>query len=103
MISKITKQGNALYELGGGKIIDKGDHLKLSIEKSDEAVLTALKMAIAKYGTDLAVQGNIEFKKRILMVAQKHNLKVNFVDPQMQKIQEQHKSKINHPKQGMKR
>ena len=103
MIKKITKQGNAVYELGGGKIIDKGDHLKLSIEKSDEAVLTALKMAIAKYGTNLNVQGNIEFKKRILMVSQKNNLKVRFVDPQMQKIQEQHKPKTHQPKQGMKR
>jgi len=86
MITKITKQGNAVYELGGGKIIDKGDHLKLSIEKSDEAVLAALKMAIAKYGTNLDVQGTIEFKKRILMVSQKHNLKVSFIDPQMQKV-----------------
>ena len=103
MINKITKQGNVVYELGGGKIIDKGDHLKLSIEKSDEAVLTALKMAIAKYGTNLDVQGNIEFKKRILMVSQKHKLKVNFVDPQMQKIQEQYHIKTQRPKQGLKR
>jgi len=103
MISKITKQGNAVYELGEGKIIDKGNHLKLSIEKSDEAVLTALKMAIAKYGTNLDVQGNIEFKKRILMVSQKHNLKVSFVDPNMKQIQNQHQTKNNQSKQGLKR
>ncbi len=88
MISKITKQGNAVYELGGGKIIDKGDHLKLSIEKSDETVLTALKMAIAKYGTNLDVQGNIEFKKRILIVSEKHDLGINFSNATMKQIKE---------------
>jgi len=28
-------------------------------------------------------QGNLEFKKRVLMVTQKYDLKVNFADPQM--------------------
>jgi len=87
-ISKITKQGNTVYEVGkNSTVTDKGDHLKLSLEsKSDEAMLQALKMAVAKYGNTLDIQGNIEFKKRVLMVTQKYDLKVNFADPQMQKI-----------------
>jgi hypothetical protein len=87
-ISKVTKQGNTVYEVGkNSTVTDKGDHLKLSLEsKSDEAMLQALKMAVAKYGNTLDIQGNIEFKKRVLMVTQKHDLKVNFSDPQMQKI-----------------
>lgn len=60
-------------------------------------------MAIAKYSTNLDVQGNIEFKKRILMVSQKYNVKVNFTDSQMKKIQNQHRAKIQTSKQGMKR
>jgi len=68
-------------------VTDKEDHLKLSLEsKSDEAMLQALKMAVAKYGNTLDIQGNIEFKKRVLMAMQKYDLKVNFADPQMQKI-----------------
>jgi len=104
-ISKITKQGNAVYEVGkNSTVTDKGDHLKLSLEsKSDEAMLQALKMAVAKYGNTLDIQGNLEFKKRVLMVTQKYNLKVNFTDSQMQKIQEQHKTKISQHKQGVKR
>ena len=43
-------------------------------------------MAVAKYGNTLDIQGNLEFKKRVLMVSQKYDLKVNFSDPQMQKI-----------------
>jgi hypothetical protein len=109
MISKITKQGNAVYELEGGKIIDKGDHLKLSIEKSEEAVLAALKMAIAQYGNTLDIQGNIEFKKCVLMVTQKYDLKVNFADLQMQKIKSEmgKQTTVNNqskkPKKGMTR
>ena len=105
-ISKITKQGNAVYEVGrNSTVTDKGDHLKLSLEpKSDEAMLLALKMAVAKYGNTLDIQGNIEFKKHVLMVTQKYDLKVNFTDPQMKKIQDQHqKQNINQSKKGMSR
>jgi len=95
-ISKITKQGNAVYEVGkNSTVTDKGDHLKLSLEsKSDEAMLQALKMAVAKYGNTLDIQGNLEFKKRVLMVTQKYDLKVNFADPKMQKIKSELKMKI---------
>jgi len=110
-ISKITKQGNAVYEVGkNSTVTDKGDHLKLSLEsKSDEAMLQALKMAVAKYGNTLDIQGNIEFKKRVLMVTQKYDLKVNFTDPQMQKIKSemerdpQTKDQTRNSKKGMSR
>jgi len=87
-ISKITKQGNAVYGVGkNSTVTDKGDHLKLSLEsKSDEVMLRALKMVVAKYGNTLDIQGNIEFKKRALMVTQKYDLNVNFSDPQMREI-----------------
>ncbi len=112
-ISKITKQGNAVYEVGkNSTVTDKGDHLKLSLEsKSDEAMLQALKMAVAKYGNTLDIQGNLEFKKRVLMVTQKYELKVNFADPQMQKIksemqkqtQTQNTNKTKNSKKGISR
>jgi len=105
MISKITKQGNAVYEIGkNSKIIDKGDHLKISIDKSEADMVKALNMAIAKYGNTLDIEGSLEFKKRVLMVTQKYDLKINFTDPQMKKIQDQHqKQNTNQSKKGMKR
>jgi hypothetical protein len=91
-------------------VTDKGDHLKLSLEsKSDEAMLQALKMAVAKYGNTLDIQGDIEFKKRVLMVTQKYDLKVNFADPKMQKIKSEmgKQTTVNNqskkPKKGMTR
>ncbi len=106
MINKITKQGNAVYKLGGNStLIDKGDHLKITADKNEEAMLKALKMAMAKYGSTLNVQGNLEFKKRVLMVSQKYDLKVNFTDPQMKKIQDQHQkqNQTQSTKKGMSR
>lgn len=106
MINKITKQGNAVYKLGGNStLIDKGDHLKITADKNEEAMLKALKMAMAKYGSTLNVQGNLEFKKRVLMVSQKYDLKVNFTDPQMKKIQNQHQKQkqTQSTKKGMSR
>ncbi len=104
-ISKITKQGNAVYEVGkNSTVTDKGDHLKLSLEsKSDEAMLQALKMAVAKYGNTLDIQGNLEFKKRVLVVTQKYDLKVNFADPQMQKIRREMDKQTQTKKQGIQR
>ena len=72
-------------------------------------MLQALKMAVAKYGNTLDIQGNIEFKKRVLMVSQKYDLKVNFADSQMQKIKSEIKKqpRTNHQtkdsRQGMTR
>jgi len=77
---------------------------QLSLEsKSDEAMLQALKMAVAKYGNTLDIQGNIEFKKRVLMVTQKYDLKVNFANPQMQRIKGEMQKQVKTNKQGMKR
>ncbi|BAF73380.1 TraI/MobA(P) family conjugative relaxase [Sulfurovum sp. NBC37-1] len=107
-ISKVTKQGNAVYQVGkNSTVTDKGDHLKLSLEsKSDEAMLQSLKMAVAKYGNTLDIQGNLEFKKRVLMATQKYDLKVNFADPQMQKIKTETQTRADitkTPKKGMQR
>jgi len=102
-ISKITKQGNAVYELGvNSKVIDKGDHLKLSLNKSESDMAQALKMAIAKYGNTLNIQGNNEFKKQVLLVSQKYNLKIDFADKTMQQIQKDMKSNKQVEKKGMK-
>jgi len=85
--AKITKQGNVVYQVGkDSKIIDKGDHLKLSLQNNDKAILMALQMAKAMYGDTLDVKGDIAFKKHILMVSERYNLKLNFSNPVMKKI-----------------
>ena len=89
LISKITKQGKAVYKLNsGGKITDTGKDLKLSINMNDDDLATTLKMAVAQYGNSIDVGGDNVFKARVLEVNEKYDLKINFSNPSMAKIGE---------------
>ena len=85
---QITKEGKAVYEIEEqGKIVDTGSYLKVTIEDSDRAILTSLEMAKEKFGKRLDVQGSIEFKKRVMMVNERYDLKIEFLDKKMSRIQ----------------
>ena len=87
---QITKEGKAVYQVGGdGKIIDTGAYLKVTVEDSDRTILTSLQMAKEKYGDTLEVQGSLEFKKRVMMVNERYELKIKFTDKAMKRVQEQ--------------
>jgi hypothetical protein len=86
---QITKEGKAVYRIeGNGKIIDTGSYLKLTVEDNDRAILTSLQMAKEKFGERLDVQGSLEFKKRVMMVNERYELKISFTDKSMRRIQE---------------
>ncbi len=91
---QITKEGKAVYEIEEhGKIVDTGSYLKVTIEDSDRAILTSLEMATEKFGKRLDVQGSLEFKKRLMMVNERYDLKIEFVDRRMKRIQNQERKK----------
>lgn len=87
----ITKLGYVVYKLDKkddkSKIIDKGNHLKLS-NMSDEALAEGLKMAISKYGKDLNITGDDLFKQKIIEAARLSNIDVKFKDENMNKTLE---------------
>ena len=88
--AQITKEGKAVYEVEGqGKIIDTGVYLKVTVGDNDRAILTSLQMAKKKYGDVLNVQGSLEFKKRVMMVDERYELGLKFMDKAMKNIQEQ--------------
>lgn len=84
----ITDDGFVVYKLdnNGNKIIDKGTHLKVTINKDEKYLLDLLNMSIDKFGKNLEVNGDIEFKKNILIVAEKHNLDITFKNVDMEQI-----------------
>jgi hypothetical protein len=87
---QITKEGKAVYMIeGNGKVIDTGSYLKLTVEDNDRAILTSLQMAKEKFGERLDVQGSLEFKKRVMMVNERYDLKIHFTDKSMRRVQEQ--------------
>ncbi|MBN2825821.1 MAG: relaxase/mobilization nuclease domain-containing protein [Campylobacterales bacterium] len=83
----ITKQGLVVYKAGeNGKIIDKGDRLKVTIDNNEQAIKEMLEMAMAKYGRKLDINGDIAFKQKVLAVTEKFDLSIEFKDETMREI-----------------
>jgi len=76
-----------VYRIGDhGKIIDKGDRLRITIDSNELAIKEMLEMSIAKYGNNLDITGDLAFKQKVLAVTEKYDLKINFKDKTMQAI-----------------
>jgi len=81
--AKIRTNGDLAYQLPFGRkeeIIDKGRRLLVGDKFSDAMLDASLKLAVAKFGTTLHLQGSDEFKKAIMQRAQETKLKVSFAE-----------------------
>jgi hypothetical protein len=76
----ITKAGTIIYHVGASAIRDDGGRLKVSLGADQAAVQCALRMAIARYGDRIAVNGSDAFKEQILMAAVVGSLRITFAD-----------------------
>jgi hypothetical protein len=76
----VTRKGTIIYHVGGSAIRDDGDRLKISIGADQAAMLSALRMAAARYGDCIAVDGSDSFKEQILRAAVTASLRITFVD-----------------------
>ncbi len=86
---QITKQGLVVYRIGDhGKIIDKSDRLRITIDSNELAIKEMLEMSIAKYGNNLDISGDLAFKQKVLAVTEKYDLKINFKDKTTQEIRD---------------
>lgn len=83
----ITKEGFVVYKNNKNKIIDKGDFLKISLENNNrDFLLKTLEIAIDRFGKELNITGDSNFKKEILEVVNEYNLDVKFTDKNMENI-----------------
>jgi hypothetical protein len=81
--AKIRSNGDIAYQLPSGRkeeIIDKGRRLLVGDKFSDAMLDASLKLAVAKFGTTLHLQGSDEFKRAIMQRAQDTKLKVSFAE-----------------------
>ena len=81
--AKVRANGDLAYRLPTGRkeeIIDKGRRLMIGDKFSNEMLDASLKLAVAKFGTTLHLQGSEEFKKSIMNRARETKLKVTFAD-----------------------
>ncbi|OQX14058.1 MAG: hypothetical protein BWK73_10385 [Thiothrix lacustris] len=80
---KVQKNGDILYQAMGVKIRDTGKRLALD-SNQEAAIITALRLAQSKYGNHLDVQGDVEFKQKVVEAAVATGMNVTFADPDME-------------------
>ena len=85
---KIAKNGFVFYdfESSNSKIIDKGNHLKI-LNGSDRVIFEALDMARKKYSKELEINGDNEFKIKVLKIVKHEKMDIIFKNPEMRSLQ----------------
>lgn len=77
----ITKKGTIIFRAGRAAIRDDGNKLQISRETTPEILQAALKLAAERYGEQITVNGNPEFKAQIVKAAADLRLPITFVNP----------------------
>jgi hypothetical protein len=78
------KTGDVSYTLNGQvSVIDRGRVVTV-LNQDKAAVLFGLEMAVQKYGSRIACDGSVEWKRMVTKVAAQQGLAVQFTDPEMQ-------------------
>jgi hypothetical protein len=88
----ITRKGTIIYRVGASAIRDDGARLKVSHGADQAAMRCALRMAVARYGNRIAVNGSDAFKEQIVIAAVAEGLRITFADPAL----EQRRSQLVH-------
>ena len=86
----ITKQGTIIYRVGLSAVRDDGTRLQVSREVTNEGIDAALRLAVQKYGTTIAVSGSDAFKTRVAQVAAHSHLTIRFDDPTLEQQRQRH-------------
>jgi Fe-S cluster biosynthesis and repair protein YggX len=80
----VTKKGTVIYKAGQSAVRDDGQKLMVSDVASKEAHRVALFLAVERYGSKIQINGSVEFKNQMVMVAAESGLPVTFADPQLE-------------------
>jgi hypothetical protein len=81
----VTKKGTIIYRVGSSAVRDDGDKLMVSRGADHAALQAALRMAIARYGNRITVNGSDLFKQRAIEAAAAANLHLTFDDPALER------------------
>lgn len=85
----ITKTGTIIYRAGDSAIRDDGEFIKISRGSSEDALATALCMAMDRFGNCLSVNGTNEFKEKIIQTAVTLKLNISFDDSHLEKYRQE--------------
>jgi hypothetical protein len=84
VIDNITKKGTIIYRAGASAVRDDGDKLQVSNQVTSEAIETALRVAMVRYGNRITVNGTPEFKAQVIKTAANSQLPITFDDPRLE-------------------
>lgn len=84
-VDSVTRTGAVTYRTPAGPIRDDGNRFQLGKEPSDQAIATALDMAMKRHGNNLTLTGDDSFKTKVARVAGELGLAVSFNDPATEK------------------
>lgn len=79
-VDSVTKDGTVIHRFGNSAIRDDGEALQVARGSGRLGLEAVLRMAVHRYGENIAVNGSDEFKERIARVAATSNLNINFKD-----------------------
>ncbi|MGC6373683.1 TraI/MobA(P) family conjugative relaxase [Pseudomonas sp. S2.OTC.A_B10] len=83
-VDSVTKDGTVIHRFGRSAIRDDGEALQVARGSGRAGLEAVLRMAIHRYGENIAVNGSPEFKEKIAQVAATSNLKITFNDPALE-------------------
>lgn len=95
MAPKVLKSGEVIYDLQGARVRDAGERLYLETDRKD-GMAAALRMARAKYGDRLSIEGDEIFKRAVAETAARHSMAVTFADPDMEKLRQVLSATLTH-------
>lgn len=91
---EISDTGEVTYQMRGIDVIkDIGKRVDLLLT-DDLTIETALRLAQAKFGSKFTLTGSKEFQVRIAQIAAEQNLKVEFIDREVQQAMLRHKEQL---------
>jgi co-chaperonin GroES (HSP10) len=91
---EVNRGGEVTYKMYGLDVIkDVGKRVNL-LQTDDLTIETALRLAQAKFGSKLTLTGSRDFQERVAMIAAQQGLTVEFVDPAINRIMQQHKQDL---------
>lgn len=80
-VDSVTKDGTVIHRFGNSAIRDDGDALQVARGSHAAGLEAVLRMAIHRYGENIAVNGSDNFKEKLARVAAISKLKITFDDP----------------------
>ena len=81
-----NEKGHVTYSMDKEIIVvDRGDNVHIA-QNSDKAIEIGLRISMEKFGNTLDIKGTSEYKEKLVEVAVKNNLNVQFSDPKLNEM-----------------